>query len=303
MIDKYVIGKYERQSPEADIPLLAYTKEEYRLGGAANVALNLKHLGQKSILIGVLGKDDSGKELASLCNKEKINHDFLSLKSRPTTVKTRYVDSSYKQYLRLDHESKKYLKGKEEKSLLSKIKKCFKQNSLQAVIIQDYNKGAVTRNVITLLQKTCKEKNILLCVDPKYKYFKLLSDCDVFKPNLNEIIKASGTKLKPTVKSLSTSMYLKSLRTEHLIITLASRGIYHHYQNKAHIDPGHKVKNADVSGAGDTVISVLCILYCMRINPYIIPKIANMAGALICKKKGVSTLSRSELSEIINKMS
>ncbi len=298
MLDTYIMGNHVRQSPEADIPILDYSKIENRLGGAANVANNLRALGHKPFIISTIGHDETGQILSNLCDNARIKGDLIKV-DKPTTLKTRFVNKDYAQFLRLDKESKKAINKKAQKKILSKIKQRIKSKNVDAVILQDYNKGLLTKTTILTIQSLCKKAQIPLCVDPKYNNFKLLSNCDVFKPNLQELNKVSKESLRPTKKSLSQSNYVEKLKCKKLFVTLADKGIYSRQGNESEIITGHKVNNADVSGAGDTVISVLTILHLMGMDQSKMAVIANKAGAIICKKKGVSTLKPSDLKKIM----
>jgi bifunctional ADP-heptose synthase (sugar kinase/adenylyltransferase) len=177
------------------------------------------------------------------------------------------------------------------------------EKNIYAIIIQDYNKGLLSIDLINYVQKKCLQSNIELLVDPKKNNFKLLSRCDVFKPNFNEIATfLAQLNIEKTQESLIHNLKEKELNYKKLILTLAESGVFYKENDTSGIINGKTIENPDVSGAGDTVIAVLCILHLLKYEISRIAKIVNECGALVCTKKGVSTVSEKELQEIINKI-
>lgn len=299
MLDTYIKGEHRRQSPEADCAILNFNNEEHRMGGAANVALNLANLDQNPILIGVIGDDKYGHVLKEKCQKENFDYHFFVDPSRPTTSKTRFIDHSYKQYLRLDNEVDVDIPPTVEKQVIEFVN-LFDYSTIDLIILQDYNKGFLTKDVIKAVQKNAKIHAIKLCVDPKVKNFKLLSSCDLFKPNLKELSHYIGDPLTPDLYSLNQSLQSSDLDNNSTVfITLSENGIYYRSPQQSNHIAGIKVENPDVSGAGDTVIAVLGILLISNLDIDNMAIIANKCGALVCHMKGISTINTTDLQQFI----
>ena len=296
MLDQYVFGTHNRNSPEAEIPILDYEEENFKLGGAANVAVNLQDLKRTPILISVIGKDFGAKKLKQACREAKIKSVFVTTKKRTTTIKTRFVDKQFKQFLRVDNEIKTYISKEMELQLSEKISKLIDQNEIEAIIIQDYNKGVVTKSLIAFLKKVSKNNQIPLFVDPKYSNFKSLSNCTLFKPNLKELEDFVGKKIKINAKYILKCLSLSGLDDNKIcVVTLGAHGIFYHSDGNLGIIGGETVENPDVSGAGDTVIAVLCHLYLKKTNLGTMVEIANKSGAYVCKKPGIASISLKNL--------
>ena len=290
MVDSYQWGKVERISPEAPVPICAVTKIENRLGGAGNVALNLKAMGANPILCSVIGEDSNGENLLHLMQQEGMTTDYiLQSTDRPTTTKTRIIGNN-SQMLRIDNESIETLDRKEETAFLKRIESLFSKMKIDVVIFQDYDKGVITERVITTTTSQANKKNIPITVDPKHRNFSLYKDVAMFKPNLKEL--KEGLKIefdKPTQENLeNASLLLKDKqRIEKVFITLSEYGVffadYSKKQAKVVLLPANVRKIADVSGAGDTVISVASLCLALDIEPKEIAKISNLAGGLVCE--------------------
>lgn len=302
MVDSYQWGKVERISPEAPVPICAVTKIENRLGGAGNVALNLKAMGANPILCSVIGEDSNGENLLHLMQQEGMITDYiLQSTDRPTTTKTRIIGNN-SQMLRIDNESIETLDRKEETAFLKRIESLFSKMKIDVVIFQDYDKGVITERVITTTTSQANKKNIPITVDPKHRNFSLYKDVTMFKPNLKEL--KEGLKIefdKPTQENLeNASLLLKDKqRIEKVFITLSEYGVffadYSKKQAKVVLLPANVRKIADVSGAGDTVISVASLCLALDIEPKEIAKISNLAGGLVCEEVGVVPINKDRL--------
>lgn len=300
MVDRYIIGKHHRNSPEAECAILNYERTEDRLGGAANVALNLAKLNQSVSLISVTGEDDGNTIIKNLCSENKIEFTFISESSRPTTIKKRYVDKDFRQFLRVDIESTENIKDNIVIEILDSVKD--KINSgIELIIIQDYNKGLLSEGIIIAIQELCKVHNIKLCVDPKHKHFSLLSNCDIFKPNIKELEYHYGNKIEITANAISNVISeLRLEKSKMIFVTLGENGIYYQSGDEKGIIAGIKISNADVSGAGDTVIAILSLLLLTRLSCKELATIANKCGAIVCKLQGVNFIDNIEFQEIIH---
>lgn len=302
MVDSYQWGKVERISPEAPVPICAVTKIENRLGGAGNVALNLKAMGANPILCSVIGEDSNGENLLHLMQQEGMTTDYiLQSTDRPTTTKTRIIGNN-SQMLRIDNESIETLDRKEETAFLKRIESLFSKMKIDVVIFQDYDKGVITERVITTTTSQANKKNIPITVDPKHRNFPLYKDVTMFKPNLKEL--KEGLKIefdKPTQENLeNASLLLKDKqRIEKVFITLSEYGVFFADYSKKQAEvvllPANVRKIADVSGAGDTVISVASLCLALAIEPKEIAKISNLAGGLVCEEVGVVPINKDRL--------
>jgi len=299
MLDTYVKGEHHRMSPEADCPILNQTNIEHRLGGAANVALNLLHLGQNPILIGLIGDDKNGHTLKSKCQNEDINYHLFLDKDRPTTSKKRFIDDTYKQYLRVDDEWTNDIAGDLEKEVLHYLDS-FDFSDIELIIIQDYNKGFLTEKIINKIQIISDTHSIKLCVDPKHNHFQLLSQCDLFKPNLSELSKYLKAELNPRFDEIDSAISNSTLNQKNdIIVTLSEAGIYYKSEAESGIINGQNIENADVSGAGDTVIAILGLLLISGLPIKKTAFIANKCGAKVCQMKGISTIKLTDLQDIM----
>lgn len=302
MLDAYVTAEMTGMSPEAPVPLFHQLSEEYRLGGAANVALNLNAMGVRPHLISISGDDMHGEILLGLLKKNGIKADVIKDPKRPTSLKSRIVTPSYKQQFRVDRESTKSVAPALEKKLLAVIENSITRRKTDAVIIQDYNKGLLTKRIIKVVQKKCQQNEIPLLVDPKHDNFELLSNCNLFKPNLKECrnyLDLGNLRYDTVCKKISEQLK----NAESLVITLGEKGLFYRDQNSKGKISAFKLKSADVSGAGDTVISALAVSMLEGNDLQTMAEFSNKAGALSCSKDGVSTVSVQEIRRYKSKKS
>lgn len=297
MLDRYLYGNIARISPEAPVPVLEKVNVENKPGGAANVALNIKSLGSTPFLLGITGRDTSGKILLNLLAQEGINtENIITVNDRPTTVKTRIMASG-QHILRIDEEISDYLSDNIQESLKKKFDTLTNDVKIDAVIFQDYNKGLLNENIIDHVISKCKEKGIFTAVDPKFKNFLSYKNVGFFKPNLKEISAIINHPVSPEIESLNfVARNLKEkLNFDNLFITLGEKGIYYFGQNKSEIVPTKKKNVVDVSGAGDVVISAATLFFMSALDIENIAEISNIAGGLACDSLGVATVSKSQL--------
>lgn len=300
MLDAYLWGNVDRISPEAPVPVVAIKRKEERPGGAANVALNVKELGAIPIVCSVIGKDGAGKALYQILKRAKISTDGVVISSeRITSVKTRLLSKSH-QLLRYDSEMASDLNGTDEKSLLAVIQNVLVSEKPEAVIFQDYNKGVLTKRVITQVLDWCRKAKIFSAVDPKRKNFFSYRKADLFKPNLREIREALNQEIIPvnesTLKKIHQSLR-KKLQHKDTMITLSESGIYFNDGRLSGIVPGNKHDVSDVSGAGDTVIATAVAALSAGLSLQEAATLANMAGGLVCEHSGVVPITREMLLE------
>ncbi len=299
MIDSYIKGKVERMSPEAPVPIVNITGKEERLGGAANVALNIQALGAKPIVCAVTGNDGQAKTLENLFKKNKLSTEgLLKIRNRSTTIKTRVISNDH-HVLRLDEETIKEISSSEEKALLKKISDVIEKQKISVIIFEDYDKGCISAALINDVVKLAARKKILVAVDPKKKNFLAYCGVTFFKPNLKEL--KEGLKLKnldpENRKEIERSVELlrKKLSVEMILLTLSENGMYvTNGKSKYHI-PAHVRNIIDVSGAGDTVIAVVALCLAVKTDMKLIAELANLAGGLVCEKAGVVPVDKKQL--------
>ena len=305
MLDAYVMGKVNRISPEAPVPIVSLENEEARIGGAGNVALNLLALGAKPIICGVIGEDTSGDKLLNLFEKNGISTDGL-VKSmvRKTTVKTRVI-SNKQQLLRIDSESTFPLLESEEIKLNNTIQNIINQG-VDGIIFEDYNKGVLTDSVIQNTIKIAKEKDIPTAVDPKKENFLSYKGVSLFKPNLKEL--KEGLNLNFDFNSnkelfeKGIEVLEEKLQNEISFITLSEFGVFIKNQTEKYYVPAHMRSISDVSGAGDTVIAVATLCLISGASTKQIAQISNLAGGLVCEKSGVVSISKNDLLKEVSEL-
>lgn len=291
MIDSYIKGKIERMSPEAPVPVVKVTDKEERLGGAANVALNIQSLGAKPLVCAISGDDENTKTLEKLFKKNKLSTEgLLQIKNRPTTVKTRVIcDNSH--VLRIDEETQKEISASETEKLFRKIVSITEKQKISVIIFEDYDKGCITASLIKEVVKLAVKKNIPVAVDPKKRNFLSYIGVTLFKPNLKELkeglkIKKLNPKNRAEVEKASEALK-KKLNAEMVLLTLSENGVYVSDKKSNHHLAAHKRKVIDVSGAGDTVIAVAALCLGANTDSKTLAELANLAGGLVCEKAGV----------------
>jgi rfaE bifunctional protein kinase chain/domain len=295
MIDSYVMGKVHRMSPEAPVPVLLLDKEEHRLGGAANVALNLKALGAEVYLCSVIGTDTAATKFQNLLSEATIqNQEIIQSEDRKTTVKTRVL-SGTQHVLRIDQEDTCDLSEPLEDALIQATKRRI-DLGIDALIFEDYNKGVLTHRVITELIAYAKEKGVKTTVDPKKDNFLSYRGVNLFKPNLKEIKEGLDVNIDVVNQPDSIVHGAKQLRDklnhELTLITLSEHGVFVENGTTWKIIPAHLREITDVSGAGDTVIAVATLCLIAGLSPTEIAAIANLSGGLVCEHSGVVSVDK-----------
>jgi len=298
MLDTYWWGSVDRISPEAPVPIVSLQRKETRVGGAANVALNLRALGAPTTLFAVIGKDAEGKELNGLLNEAGIDTKYIhESDTRVTTNKVRIMGRN-QQMMRLDHEQTNDISEAESSQLLANFYHYIDNEKPSLIILEDYNKGVLTEKVIKAVIDYCNSKGIPTSVDPKHKNFLAFKGCTIFKPNLKEV--KEGLKIEiPSVTVDSLNKVHESLQQylQHHIsfITLSEHGVYFGGANGHKLIPTHIRNIADVSGAGDTVIAVASLTYASTKNMELAAELANIAGGLVCELVGTAPIDKSSL--------
>lgn len=299
MLDGYFWGEVTRVSPEAPVPVVEIEDEFFRFGGAANVALNIVHLGSIPFPIGVIGNDSNGKIFMNLINEEKINPSGIFIDSeRPTTTKTRVIANT-QHIVRIDKENKNYLNGDLEIKILNFLEANI--SKLDAVILQDYNKGVLTEKIIREAIIIANNNDKIIAVDPKFINFKNYQNVTVFKPNKKETEDFLGIKITNDQDiSFAGKELLNQLNAKYVLLTLGEKGIALFEKDKNEIRiPTKARKVRDVSGAGDTVISTLTCALSAGATIEEAAYIANYAGGLVCEEVGIVPIEKEKLFNII----
>ncbi len=298
MMDAYLWGKVERISPEAPVPIVTISKRESRLGGAANVAINVQSLGAKPILCSVIGNDPNGRSFIELLQQCGMTTEgIIQSEDRITTVKTRVIGNNH-QMLRVDDEVEGDISTNERKQLLNRISELITKKKIDVIVFEDYDKGVISKNLIEQVVKMAEAKKIPTAVDPKKKNFNHYKNITLMKPNLKELRegmkidfeKGDPKEIRNVVAKLSKDNHLDTV-----IVTLSERGAFVYNKKEEKLIPAHIRNIADVSGAGDTVISVAALCLALNLSPVTIATLANLAGGLVCEKVGVVPVEREQL--------
>jgi rfaE bifunctional protein kinase chain/domain len=295
MVDAYFYGSVKRISPEAPVPIVNLKSKERRLGGAANVALNIKALGAQPIICSIKGNDKDGKRLKELLIENKLDSDCLfNDYKRSTTVKTRIIGNNH-QLLRIDEEETQDIDKTLEDLIFNSIKEMISE--IDVLIFQDYNKGLLTASLISRVIGLCKKKKVPIVVDPKFDNFFEYKGVTLFKPNKKELMQSENIngsiKLKD-VKKLASNLREK-LGADKVMTTLSQDGIFIVDQNNAIHLPAHARKIVDVSGAGDSVLSVAALCVAAGVNNEVTAALSNLAGGIVCEAVGVVPIDKDTL--------
>ncbi len=295
MLDTYWWGNVERISPEGPVPVVALNKKEYRIGGAGNVALNTISMGAETTLFSVVGEDEDAETLLSLLQEEHIDTKYiLRSNERITTNKIRIIGRN-QQMMRIDSEVTNDISDDEEIKLLNNFTSYVRRYQPSVVIFEDYNKGVLTESLIKAIIAVCREHNIATAVDPKRKNFFAYEGVNIFKPNLKEVREALNMLTTDVSEELLKHIHHQLYdRLHHKIslITLSEHGLFFQKGNYAKVIPTHIRNIADVSGAGDTVIAVVAVMYAVTRDITIAAEVANVAGGIVCEGVGTIAINR-----------
>ena len=309
MVDSYIWGNVNRISPEAPVPIVEVKKRENRLGGAANVGLNIKALGATPILCSVIGTDQRGNDFTALLKKEDLPLDgIIKCNDRITTTKFRVIGNNA-QLLRVDEETTSLLTEKQYQLLWNKIENIIDNNNISVIVFQDYDKGVISKKLIEQVVHKSKGKNIPVVVDPKKSNFLNYNDVTLFKPNLKEIKEGLNLEFNDSNDvniELSVAKLQDRLNARIVLNTLSDKGVFISWRidggYESLLIPAHVRNIADVSGAGDTVISVAALCIAQNIAPPVMAAIANLAGGLVCEEVGVVSVNKEKLHNEVNRL-
>jgi rfaE bifunctional protein kinase chain/domain len=288
MVDAYYIGGVERISPEAPVPVVQVEKYESRLGGAGNVALNLHALGAQPVLCSVIGNDPEGKVLRQLMQDQGMTESgLIASDERKTTTKTRVIGNRH-QIVRIDHEFTDDLAKMESFLLLEAVKRELEQADV--LILEDYNKGVLHAGNIPQIIQLAREAGVPVIVDPKKRNFLAYKGVTLFKPNLKEIREGLNIteELNVPDRVLDAIARLQAeLQNEITMVTMSERGVLIQGRGQEYLIPAHVRQIADVSGAGDTVVSVAALCLALGVELKLLAALSNLAGGIVCEYTGV----------------
>ena len=297
MIDRYLTGHVSRISPEAPVPIVNLDNVENRLGGAANVALNIIALSGIPLIASIVGDDENGNLFKEVLAANNINSKYiLQSKDRITTVKSRII-SNNQQMLRIDSEITDDLNQNDEALLIQSLANIIEQEKPDVILLQDYNKGILTPNVIDWITEQAKKMFIPVAVDPKYKNFFKYKNVTLFKPNLKEVREALSMDIHPLDNELkaASDKIRNTINNKITLITLSENGVFIDDNISSRIYPTHPRNVSDVCGAGDTVISIISLGLASGISTKELAILANYSGGQVCEKPGVVPVDKEQL--------
>lgn len=297
MVDRYYWGTVGRISPEAPVPVVEVVEEQVRLGGAANVANNIQMLGGEPMLVGLIGNDHPGHVFIEILKERNLpSKGIVTDASRPTTIKTRVIAHA-QHVVRIDNESKADCPEHIRHMIIDAVK--YNIHELDAIIIEDYNKGVVTKDVIHELIAVARKYNKIITVDPKFNNFLEYKHVTVFKPNRREVEEAIGGRLKSVADVERAGKHLlEVLEAENVLLTRGEEGMSLFEANGAitHI-PTQALNVQDVSGAGDTVVSTLTMALASGATIHEAATLANCAAGVVVGAVGIVPIGPTELVE------
>jgi D-glycero-beta-D-manno-heptose-7-phosphate kinase len=302
MVDTYLWGNVERISPEAPIPVVSVNKRESRLGGAANVALNLQALGANPVLFSVVGNDVNGRELKKMIAGKKLSgHGIFEDIERPTTVKSRIIGKG-QHIARVDEESTFFISSELEEKMMKGVEKEIEKNGADVILLVDYDKGLITPGLFVKVNSFARTKGIPIAVDPKKRNFLHYKNVDLFKPNFHEFVEGTGFQLKKgDLQGLgrAAAAFIVQQNLKFIFISLSELGVFISNGTKAQYFPAVIREIADVSGAGDTVLSVASLAMAAGLPPRQMALMANLAGGLVCESPGVVPVDKKRLKKMM----
>ena len=302
MIDAYMMGKVDRISPEAPVPVVSVTDRKYRLGGAANVALNIAAFGAEVYLCSIIGNDAKGLIFKQLLKENNLpDNGIISSENRKTTTKTRII-SGGQHLLRIDDEDASQISDELKEILMFRISQIIENEHIDVLIFEDYDKGLLSPDIIHRITMLCRQNKIKVTVDPKKRNFDAYKYVTMFKPNLKEFCEGCKIERSTDIETLKpyAKDFLQNNNIDILMVTLSENGILICTQkNYVHI-PAQIRDIVDVTGAGDTVISVASLLLTASEDIREIARIANFAGGIVCEKVGVVPIDVETLKQKIS---
>ncbi len=293
ILDRYIWGKVNRISPEAPVPVVEVSRENFLLGGAANVAHNIIALGGQASIVGVAGKDRGGDIIKRMMEENGIHCDGVLFGSRATTVKTRVIAHG-QQVVRFDREDRTQMDGKKLGAILEYIGNAISAHD--AVIISDYKKGVVSPGLVKEIMKRARTQNLFIAVDPKVGHFDYYRHVSLITPNLHEASVASGIDIKDEKSLLEAGrMLLRKLACQAVLITRGEQGMSLFRKDSVVHIPTAARNVYDVTGAGDTVIAAFTLAYAAGGTMEDAAVVANHAAGIVVGEVGTAVVKPEQL--------
>ena len=301
MADHFIWGKVSRISPEAPVPVVEVKKDNFMLGGCANVQNNIFAMGGLVHLAGVVGSDETGRRLLTEFRSRGVDTDGIVVEAaRPTTLKTRIVAHG-QQVVRFDREERKPVQAKSIRKILSYVESL--RDDLGALVISDYSKGVVTRPLLDGIRKVIAGRKIFTCVDPKQRDFSVYQGFDIITPNHYEAGRAAGEEMQNGQDHVRVGMkLLQQYDFRALLMTRGEEGMSLFEKDgriRHTVFPTQAREVFDVTGAGDTVIGVLALSLAAGASFREAAYLANHAAGIVVGKAGTATVTREELKGVL----
>jgi rfaE bifunctional protein kinase chain/domain len=304
MLDEYIYTEEAQKSTEyKNIESCKIHSKKQYLGGAANVALNIKKLGSTPYLVGVIGKDENGKKINQISETYTIHTKHIIQTNIKTTTKTRIFKNKIP-IIRIDEEEKNAYENIILEFIILNTKNIITQHKPNAIILQDYNKGVLNAYTIKEILKIAAEFRIPVFVDPKLKNWRLYKQVTYFKPNKNEFdFICNDLKLIEKNQNQRIKIIKEKLKCVNMLITLGKNGNKIIDNNKQiYVQKINSIiKNADVCGAGDSVIAIVCLAYLAKFHTTEIGYLANLAGQIACQNQNTYAIDTNDIIDIIKK--
>jgi len=297
MLDKFIVGRVTRISPEAPVPVVGFDHEMFRIGGAANVAHNITALGGQATLVAVTGMDDGAATLTHACREAGIAPSLVSDASRPTTTKVRIVTDRNQQVARIDYEADGEIADEVERRILGEIETHARRAT--AIVISDYLKGCITRKVVeTAVASAAPGAPVL--VDPKIPHIEYYAGTTLVTPNHHEAETASNMRIRSDEEArLAARQFRTRAQCANVLMTRGDQGMWLlSSESEGHL-PSAAREVADVTGAGDTVIATMAVMLAAGATMSEAARLANEAAGLSVAKFGPATVSLSELLKVV----
>ena len=295
MLDQFTVGRVTRISPEAPVPVVAYERDEYRAGGAANVALNIRALGARVDLIGLVGADAGAAHLGELLSAADVNgNGLITDQSRRTTTKVRVVTTRNQQVARIDYESEDAPSTDVEDALIDQVESRVRRAG--AVVVSDYLKGIVTRRLMASLVAAAQEHGVPVLVDPKIPHIEFYAGTTLVTPNHHEAEVATHMRIRGEDDARrAAAIFRERTHCDGVLITRGEHGMWLAADGAEGPLAATAREVADVTGAGDTVIATLALAIAAGAGAAEAAQLANAAAGLVVAKFGPATVTPAEL--------
>ncbi len=299
MLDKFIVGRVSRISPEAPVPVVAFDHEMYRMGGSANVANNIAALGASATLAAVTGHDAGAETLVHACREAGIAPSLVGDPGRPTTTKVRIVTERNQQVARIDYEDDREIGGDTEQRVIAELQKHARRAS--AIVISDYLKGCVTQRVVEAAVAAANEGGIPLLVDPKIPHVDYYAGATIITPNHHEAEIAANMRVRGEDEArIAARVFRDRARCRAVLMTRGDQGMWLLADGAEGHLPAAAREVADVTGAGDTVIATLALGLAAGASIAEAARLANEAAGLVVAKFGPATVTLAELLKAVN---